>query len=288
MAVSCDVLASATLQIPAEELPTLRRQPGPTIRATLPANFLKHSDDQSVAGLAVVLRAIEKGSLQGTDFTAWGIVAAPQFLGRATLVSALQRFAAEGAWGMSPHFIPHRTQHAVAGTISQALKIHGPNFGTGGGRTSTLEALLAGAVMVEGSRLPGAWIVLTGWDPELIPDREGNPTASTLCRAVAMALVAPRPAWRGPRLRVLPGRGDKPALIRRGAAAPSLAGLEAFLTACEMTETRATAVVWELEGGGRLELEQAGVVAGEGERKGIGGRLWTRNTQIGAGTENKR
>src|SRR5438067_465552 len=84
--------------------------------------------------------------------------------------------------GLSPHFIPHRSQHAISGTISQALKIHGPNFGAGGGPGAAAEALLAGAVLLEGSRLPGVWVVLTGWDPEYVPDPEGRPTCETTCQ----------------------------------------------------------------------------------------------------------
>src|SRR5262249_46135975 len=139
-AVCCDVVAFGSAQLTPEQLPALRQRPGPGVGQSLPANFLKHADEQTVAALAAVLQAVEEPGLAGTCFTDWGVVAAPCFLGRATLVLALQRYAAEGAWGLSPHFIPHRSQHAVAGTISQALKIHGPNFGAGGGPTGAVDA----------------------------------------------------------------------------------------------------------------------------------------------------
>src|SRR5262249_310020 len=116
-----------------EMLPALRQRPGPGIGESLPATFLRHADEQTVAGLPAVLHAIQNSRMSVADFRDWGIVAAPCFIGRATLAVALQRLATEGAWGISPHLIPHRSQHAVSGTISQVLKIFGPNFGAGGG-----------------------------------------------------------------------------------------------------------------------------------------------------------
>src|ERR1700751_1917728 len=104
-------------------LPSLRQRPGPGLGGSLPATFLRHADEQTVAALAAVLHAIQECGMSVADFKEWGVVAAPHFLGRAMLAAALQRLAAEGAWGISPHLIPHRSQHAVSGTISQVLKI---------------------------------------------------------------------------------------------------------------------------------------------------------------------
>src|SRR5438445_4469078 len=173
--VRCDIAAFGSVHFTLDLFPALRQKPGPGIGQSLPNNFLKHADEQTVVALAAVLQAIEQFRMSEICFDGWGVAAAPFFLGRATLVQALQRYAAEGAWGLSPHFIPHRSQHAISGTISQALKIHGPNFGAGGGPGAAAEALLAGAVLLEGSRLPGVWVVLTGWDPEYVPDPEGRP-----------------------------------------------------------------------------------------------------------------
>src|SRR2546428_8215646 len=182
--VRCDVAAFGSVHFTLDMFPALRKKPGPGIGQSLPNNFLKHTDEQTVASLAAVLQAVDRCGLSETNFRNWGVVAAPAFLGRATLVSALQHYADEGAWGISPHFIPHCSQHAVAGTISQALKIHGPNFGTGGGPAGAVEALLAGAVLLEGNQLPGVWAVISGWEPEMIPDREGKPTAGCTCQTV--------------------------------------------------------------------------------------------------------
>src|SRR5262249_6770324 len=147
--------------------------------------------------------------LTDTPWHDWGVLAAPRFLGRACLAQALQRFALEGAWGVSPHLIPHRSLHSVSGTVSQALGIHGPNFGVGGGPDSAAEGLLAAAALVAEQRVPGVWLVLTGWDPEPVLDSPGMPSpnghpreADSSCLAAALALTPPGAAWQGARLQI--------------------------------------------------------------------------------------
>jgi hypothetical protein len=289
--VCCDVLAFAGVQVAVEEVPALRQRPGPGVGQSLPANFLKHADEQTVVGLAAVLHAIHDFQLTETRFTDWGVVAAPCFLGRATLVVALQRYAAEGAWGLSPHFIPHRSQHAISGTVSQALKIHGPNFGAGGGPTGAIEALLAGAVLLEGERLPGVWVVLTGWRPEFIPDRSGQPLSATSCQAVALALGAVRPGWQGPRLRIVPGALAEPNGSANGRGAPTPPNVEALLKTLGDPSTPPTTVVWRLAGGGWLEFRKSGIDRGlvpTALRQRSIGRAQAEVPQAGAGTEKQR
>ena len=192
-----------------EELPALRQRPGLLQGAQLPASFLKHADEQTVAGIAAVSQAIESHGLNHTDFSSWGVIAAPRFLGRAALAVALARFANEGAWGISPHLIPHRSLHALSGTVSQALKIHGPNYGVGGGADGAAEALLAGSALLADGQVPGLWIVLTGFDPELVPANPGAaeaPPCSTDCMAVALALVSTDQRSHGPFLTVGAGQ----------------------------------------------------------------------------------
>jgi hypothetical protein len=217
--------------------------------------LLKHADEQTVVGLAAVLHAAQHERLADEDFTLWGVVAAPCFLGRATLVSAMARFDEEGAWGLSPHFIPHRSQHAVSGTISQVLKIHGPNFGSGGGPGGVTEALLAGAVLLEGDRPPGVWVVVSTWEPELIPDAQGEPTGPTTCHAIALALVPSRSGWQGPRLRVAP-RMDGAGRSLTADGGPSVAALAAVLTALAATERPPTPALWRWDASGLLEISR--------------------------------
>jgi hypothetical protein len=210
-AVACDVAAHASMRVPYEAVGGLRRQPGPRYGEPFPVSFLKHADEQTVVGLSALFQAIHDHGLTpapgSPGFRDWGVVAAPRFLGRATMAAALQRFTAEGAWGVSPHLIPHHSLHSMSGTVSQALKLHGPNFGVGGGPGAAAEGILAAAALLECRRLPGVWLVLTGIDPEQAPDTMGRPAPGTSCAALVLALVPPRPGWSGIRLRVISGAG---------------------------------------------------------------------------------
>lgn len=188
-AVCCDIAADAVVRANLETVEELRRHPGPVPGQAVPTSLLKHADEQTIAGLCAVYQAIVNGGLQATCFCDWGVVAAPRFLGRPTMAAALQRFASEGAWGVSPHLIPHRSLHSISGTISQALKIHGPNFGVGGGPNRTVEALLAAAALLNGKKLPGVWVVLTCLNPELPPDETGRSAPGTEAVGMALALT---------------------------------------------------------------------------------------------------
>ena len=108
-------------------------------------------------------------------YEGWGVVAASRFLGRANLARALQSFLAEGVWGTSPHLIPHFALHSASGTISLGLGLHGPNLGVGGGLHAAAEGFLAALTWLSSGNVPGVWLVLSGWSPELVPDRTGGP-----------------------------------------------------------------------------------------------------------------
>jgi hypothetical protein len=182
------VSAHALVRVTVEAIPSLRRQPGPVFRAPLAASFLKHADEQTVVGLVAVLEAIHRHNLGDFEFRDWGALAAPRFLGRTATAAALHRFAREGAWGISPHLIPHCSLHALSGTVSQALKIHGPNFGVAGGPGGPGEALLAATAMLRCRQLPGVWAVLTCMDPEPIPDEMGQTAVKPDVVGLALAL----------------------------------------------------------------------------------------------------
>lgn len=258
-AVSCGVAAFGSARASTGQVAALRRMPG--LQGTpLPNSFLKHTDEQTVVGLAAVFEAIRRHDLVDTSFTDWGVLAAPRFLGRACLAVALQRFAQEGAWGVSPHLIPHRSLHSLSGTVSQALAIHGPNFGVGGGPASVSEVMLAALALLEEGHVPGVWVVLTGWDPEPVLDKPGVPFGpgprpdDSIYGAAALALTPLTAAWNGSRLSLHPGSAAKAADSMREAdpTLPRL-GLEAFLNVLE--DGCQESAVWRLECGGWLEFE---------------------------------
>src|SRR5262249_16694139 len=164
------------------------------------------------------------------------------FLGRASLALALQRFAQEGAWGVSPHLIPHRSLHSISGTVSQALGIHGPNFGVGGGPHGAAEGVLAATGLLSEGYLPAGWVGVTGWDREPVVEdavvwsRDGPRPADSCYIAAAMALTPWAPGWPGTRLRVHP-EGVATATTRMPKRTPagaiSLFRLEALLEVLE-------------------------------------------------------
>jgi hypothetical protein len=233
------------------DVPGLRQKPGRVGAEPLPPSFLKHADDQTVAGIAAVIAAVENYKLDPTGFGPWGVVAASRFMGRTLLANTLIKFRAEGAWGISPHLIPHRSLHALSGTVSLALKLHGPNFGTGGGVGGATDALLAAAALLADGRLPGVWLVLTGWDPEPRTDAQGQVvTPDCVCHAVALALVPAGSPTAALTLRVDPAAAEPQ---RNGHGAMNPFSFEALLRALGGA---LTSVAWQLPGGGRAELRR--------------------------------
>src|SRR5262249_47987113 len=149
--------------------------------------------------------------------------------------------------GVSPHLIPHYALHSASGMISQVLKIRGPNLGAGGGPGGEAEALLAAATLLAEGRLPGVWVVLSGWTPELIPGRGAPPPPAAVGQALALALVEPRPAWRGPRLRIVSGQAEGDPDEAGPIATPDLPHLQAVLSSLDQVdqgEGPAPSVAW--------------------------------------------
>jgi len=179
----------ATAQASSEQVANLRRNPGLPAGYELPAGFLKNSDDQTVLALVVVSQALAAREHPRGSHSEWGVLAAPNFFGRSGTHQALVSFRKDGAWGISPHMIPHHSLHAASGTISQTLGMHGPNFGVSGGPNAAAEAFLIAATLVSENTMPGLWVVLTGHEWEWLPGEEGKDAQNECaCLAVALAL----------------------------------------------------------------------------------------------------
>jgi len=207
--ITCPIAAFGIVRATPDLLASLRRNPVPPPGTPLAATFLKHADEQTVVGLAAVYQAIHNRDMAGVNFTNWIVVAAPCLPGRGMLVKVLKRHAQEGAWGVSPHLIPHHSLHALSGTVSQALGVHGPNFGVGGGPHAVTEAFMVAATLDADPALPGLWLVLTEYDPEFIPTDLSEPStnghhAGPLGVALALALVPPRRPSIGMSLHICP------------------------------------------------------------------------------------
>ena len=166
-----------------------RRQPVVVGAQQWPASFLKHAEDQTVLALAAVACAIEQAGWHDRSFADWGVIAAPSWFGRVSIAQSIQRFQKDGAWGVSPHLIPQQSLHGMSGAISQALKIHGPNFGVSGGPNPAPDAFLVAAALMADGVLPGLWVVLTAHEAEWIPAADDRAVLPPACRAVALALT---------------------------------------------------------------------------------------------------
>jgi hypothetical protein len=231
----------ATVQATAAELEAFRRRPGDGANTAARPSSLKHVDGQTLAGLLAVEEASRALGLHAADLADWGIIVSPRTPGRAVVARALAKIAAEGPWSISPHLVPNLSLHSPSGTISQLLKMHGPNLGAGGLPGTETQALLVAAALLAEDRVPGLWVVWTGWQPE--PHLDGN-GAVPQCLAVALAL-APAGASSSAHLRIVSPSPDR--AIPETAPAFSLESLHARL------RTSAGPWCWSLGDAGGLE-----------------------------------
>jgi hypothetical protein len=252
-ATGCAVEAYGVVTVPTEEVAALRKAPGPLGGRKVPPSLLKHADHQTVVGLAAVLRAVDDFGWHGRSFEDWGLIAAPRFLGRIIAAAAMDKFKAQGVPGMSPLIIPTLSLHAVAGSLSLAIKSHGFNYGVGGSHGHLAEALLAGLAARDDGGVPGVWVVATGFHPEPVPDTSGHSTNPAVAYGVALALAPAAAANRSRlNLRVVPTAA--PSAADEDAPLSGLVALARFLSAPPATP-RARRWYCPLPGGGALALD---------------------------------
>ena len=192
--LSAEVRAHALCRMTRDQISSARRKPGnpPEGWPAVQPSLLRNSDDQTIAAMAAVHATLRRmGQSDPRCLEHWGILVSSRFLGRSSLVVALDRFRSDGVWGVSPHLIPHYALHSPAGTLSLALGVHGPNLGVGGGVSSEFEGILTALTWLKVGIVPGLWLVFSGWSPEFVPDREGEPMADCECQALAVALGPP-------------------------------------------------------------------------------------------------
>jgi hypothetical protein len=187
-ALVASVGAFAHIQADAARIEALRRDPGTLPGRDLPASFLKHSDEQSVCGFAAMLQAIRESGQAIEAFREWGVVGAPRYPGRICGAAAMARFFDQGVRGISPHAIPHLSLHSLSGVISVGLGLGGPNLGAGGGPNALAEGFMTAFSMLSQRRLPGLWLVVSAWNREPLPQKNGRATIEGKCHAVAIAL----------------------------------------------------------------------------------------------------
>lgn len=247
------LLGAGYVAIPHAEIDPLRRRLPEVPGLEVSPGFLKPVDEQTVCVFHAVAQAIRDAGLNPAEFKEWGVLAAPRFLGRVFDAGTFHRFLQIGGGAVSVHLIPQQSQHAVSGAISVALGMQGPNFGIGGGSHSLSEALLTGFSAYDPSVVPGMWLLLSEFDPEARPDRQGKHTSPAVCHALALAL-SHTPAT-GARLALEWDRHDASAATLDGASQLTVAGLAEPIMAVARAERR-DSVTWKLNGGFRLQVSR--------------------------------
>jgi hypothetical protein len=196
---ACGVASHALVEATLAEIPGLRDQTVPEGAAALPPRYLRHCDEQTVVGIRAVLAAIAAYPEPRPTFTDYGVVAAPCQAGRIATAQSLAMLRTAGGVAVSPHIVPQCSLHSLAGAVSVALGMHGPNLGSSGGEHAVSEGLFTSlSLLAADPSLPGIWLVVSGWTQEPLLDASGKPIDSTpqhapsepICRALAVALTA--------------------------------------------------------------------------------------------------
>lgn len=254
----CGIGAYGVVEATLASLPGLRENPGGPPSRPIPPRFLRHSDEQTVVGLAAVLQAIEEHDLESQCFDEWGVLAAPHFPGRIVGAATLAQFREAGPPAITPHIIPQHSLHSASSAISIALGMHGPSFGIGGGPEAVVEAISVALTFWDRTSLPGVWLVLTQWDPEPVPDGLGSSTVESVCRGVALALVPGHGQTHSLRLTTSTATGSSDAVGEESNGAPEavLPNLTALAIGLAAGPGLGRTVCWScrLPWGGQIEL----------------------------------
>ena len=202
--LECGIAAFGVANLDEAKLAVIRKAPEAQMSMPLAPSVARHCDEQTIASLFAVGEAMRRMQATASDFEAWGIVSSTRYLGRSFFSQSLDKFDREGPWNTSVQVVPHRSLHSTSSTISLALGCHGPNVGVGGAIDGEGQALLAAASMLDEFALPGVWLVLAGWSPELNVDAVGQPTHEARCHALALALKPAGEVPGGLQLRIVP------------------------------------------------------------------------------------
>jgi len=196
---ACGVGSHALVEAALGEIAGLRDAPVTEGVSTLPPRFLRHCDEQTVVGMRAVLAAIAAQPEPRPSFAEYGVVAAACQSGRIATAQSLAMLRTAGGVAVSPHIVPQCSLHSVAGAVSVALGMHGPNIGVSGGQHAVSEGLFTSlSLLASDPCLPGVWLVVSGWTREPSLDSNGKPISSTpmdspsgpICRALAVEITA--------------------------------------------------------------------------------------------------
>jgi hypothetical protein len=180
--LTCTVLAAGWNSIAIPDPAKLRGQVSAAFPATLSVGVLKQTDEQNLPALLALKQALNESGVTEEQCSDWGLVAVPRMPCRRRVAESLGKFRDQGAWSVSPHLVPNTSLHSASGLFSQALRLHGPNIGAGGMPGTESDGLWAALTLLEGERLPGVWLILTGWEYESLDAKDVR------CQAAVLAL----------------------------------------------------------------------------------------------------
>lgn len=190
-AVACGIVAHAFVEASLSQIGGLRDRSGPEGSPALPSRFLRHCDEQTVVAVHAVLTAIAALPPDRRDCTRHGVVAASCQAGRLATAASLAKVRSQGAVSVSPHIVPQCSLHSIAGAVSVALGMHGPNVGIGGGPDALAEGLFTAISLLQsggGADADGAWLVVSDWAEEPTLDASGAALGDPTCRGLALFL----------------------------------------------------------------------------------------------------
>src|SRR6186713_743920 len=101
LSFSVAVSAWGTARLALPEIEPLRKKLPEWAPAETAGHFLKYADEQTVAAVAVVDRAIQTGGIDPSERRNWAIIAAPRFLGRVAGPGVLDRYSRGGPQAVS-------------------------------------------------------------------------------------------------------------------------------------------------------------------------------------------
>jgi hypothetical protein len=186
--VACGITAHAFVEAPLSQIGGLRDRSGPEGSPPLPSRFLRHCDEQTVVAVHAVLMAIAALPPNRRDCTRHGVVAASCQAGRLATAASLAKLRTEGAVAVSPHIVPQCSLHSVAGGVSVALGMHGPNVGIGGGPDALAEGLFTAISSLHSGGLDATWLVVSDWAEEPTLNTTGAVLGDPTCRGLAVFL----------------------------------------------------------------------------------------------------
>ncbi|MFN0016994.1 MAG: hypothetical protein ACKVP0_01975 [Pirellulaceae bacterium] len=235
----------------AAEIAGLRKTIPRWAAADTQAHFFKYSDEQTILAVRALDSLIEGNGIDIKELANCAVIAAPQFLGRVQGANAFARFLHNGAQGISPHLIPQHSLHSVSGAISVLLGSQGVNLGVGGGPHSLDDAFLTAATLLKSGNAKSCVLVCTAWDPEPLPNRDGQCTNEPICHAFAFALQHANTAAAGGTIR-----------LDLNNTLPSSAGEQASATVAKVVDEMTAAenlmlprrLQWRMNWGAAVEL----------------------------------